>query len=585
MARQQQFAPVEYDQFRLEGGLDLITPTLEMAPGVARDALNFEVSVTGGYTRIAGYQAYDGRATASSAVYGTMTLSATAGLAVGTSFTDNNTGATGTVAWLSNNWVVYTQAVGTINSGDTIKVGGTTIGTVQANNTVPSDSKSLATYQAAAGAIYNALVQKVPGSGPVLGVVQYNGVVYAWRNNVGGTAAVIYKSSSTGWQAVPLGWTLAFTTGASTQPAEGSTVTGGTSGATGTIARVVATSGTGWTGQSGYFVLSATTGSFSAGEALKVGGVQIATAPASGFSATAITLLPNGKVNTAVGSITGGLPRVYGADGVNKGFEFDGTVYVPITTGMSPDAPADVALHKNYLWFSFLNSVQNSGIATPYIWSVVFGANEFQTNDVVTNLLPLPGNQAGGALMVTTPTNTYVLYGANPSTWQLISYNEGVGAAAYTAQNMDDAYALSDRGVIRLKTTLAYGNFDCATLTLPIRPFIQQRRTLATASALNREKSQYRVFYSDGYGLYVTIENSQPKGVMPVFFPDPVNVWCPGALANGSETSFIGSMGGYVYQLDTGPNFSGTAISAWITLNYNSENAPRVLKRYRRASL
>ena len=50
----QGMAPVKYDLIRMNGGLDLVTPTLSLPPGVARDALNFEASITGGYTRIAG---------------------------------------------------------------------------------------------------------------------------------------------------------------------------------------------------------------------------------------------------------------------------------------------------------------------------------------------------------------------------------------------------------------------------------------------------------------------------------------------------------------------------------------------------
>ncbi len=46
---------VNYDLVYLKGGLDLITPTLALPAGVARDAVNFEASITGGYTRIAGY--------------------------------------------------------------------------------------------------------------------------------------------------------------------------------------------------------------------------------------------------------------------------------------------------------------------------------------------------------------------------------------------------------------------------------------------------------------------------------------------------------------------------------------------------
>ena len=61
--------PVKYNLIQLQGGLDLVTPTLSLPPGVARDSVNFEVAITGGYSRIPGYERYDGRPNPSDAIY------------------------------------------------------------------------------------------------------------------------------------------------------------------------------------------------------------------------------------------------------------------------------------------------------------------------------------------------------------------------------------------------------------------------------------------------------------------------------------------------------------------------------------
>ena len=45
MAAAPQFAKVQYALIPLGGGLDQVTPTLSLKPGVARDAVNFEASV------------------------------------------------------------------------------------------------------------------------------------------------------------------------------------------------------------------------------------------------------------------------------------------------------------------------------------------------------------------------------------------------------------------------------------------------------------------------------------------------------------------------------------------------------------
>lgn len=580
--RRIQTVPVSYDTFKLAGGLDQVTPTLALPPGVARDSVNFEVSITGGYSRIAGYERFNGRPAPSAAVYSIVSVSSVAGVSVGNTIRNGGTTATGVVIAIQSNNIVFTKAVGAFANGDSLYVGAALIGTVQPTTSLDITPALQAQYMALAADVYRADITAVPGTGSILGVAYLNDTVYAWRSN--GTNAVIYKSSGSGWTLVPLGWELSFNTGTGTAIAEGDTITNAAGTATGVVSRVVLTSGTSWTGGSGRLVLSSVTGTWAAADQIRVGGVQRATA---GGAQAAITLAPGGRVETVVANMGGanGKQRLYGADGVNRGFEFDGVTYVPITTGMALDKPEHVAVHKNYLFFSFKASVQNSSIASPFIWSNVLGSNEVVLPENVTCFQSMPGNADTAALAIYTRNNTHVLYGVQSGSWNLVPYDRGAGAAPYTSQTLNDAYVLDDRGVMALTTSRNYGNFDTATLTLAIRPFTQARRGLATASGLNREKSQYRVFYSDGYGLYVTVSDGRLMGSMPVAFPNPVSVWCEGESSTGAEVSYFGSTNGMVYRLDSGNDFDGVAVNERLQLNFNSQGNARILKRYRRASL
>lgn len=592
-------AEVKYDAFKMEGGLDLVTPTLSLKPGVARSAVNFEVSVAGGYTRIAGYERHDGRVSPSTAVFeGVEVDNISAAPAVGSDLHRNGSGTPiGVVLAIDGNWIYFANISAYVGAGafTQFSVGNTCEGgtvTAVAGTTGSQYLDALYTSQAADYA--RTYIGQVPGEGPVRGVAPNiwagSGFVYAWRNNVGSTAMNIYKSTTSGWQLVSLGNYVTFNTGALGAIVAGDTITDSTTGGTAVVKRVMLESGTTWIGGSGKLILGAITGTIGSGNALQVGGTTRATATSAG---TAITLAPGGRVQTVLGTFgNNATTRIYGCDGVNKGFElsYEGgaEVYCPITTGMATDTPTNVALHKNFLFFSFGPSVQNSGIGTPYVWTPVLGANEFVLPENVTSLLTLPGTVASGALGVFTRNNTYLLYGTGTDTWNLVPFNAGIGAGSYTAQNMENAYALDDRGVVSLQSSQNFGNFDSATLTLPIRPFVQQRRTLATASALNREKSQYRVFYSDGYGLYCTIANGKMMGAMPVYFNDPVFCWSEedSNSSNGAETSYYGGTNtGYVYKMDTGTSFDGAKIYAQILLNYNPSGNARILKRYRRASV
>jgi len=168
--------------------------------------------------------------------------------------------------------------------------------------------------------------------------------------------------------------------------------------------------------------------------------------------------------------------------------------------------------------------------------------------------------------------------------FKLVNYNNGVGALQYMSANLSGAYTLDDRGVFGLTATLAYGNFEQASLTANIRPFIVANRPYATACTVNREKSQFRLFFSNGAGLYCTIINDKFIGALPVYFPDPVFCTWEGEETDGSEITLFGSSGGYVHRLDAGTSFDGTAINSYITLNYNSIKSPRLKKRFRKAS-
>lgn len=576
--------PVKYDLIRLAGGLDQVTPTLSLKPGVARRAANFECSITGGYTRIAGYERFDGRPSPSAALYTLLVCNIISQIAVGNTVLGSASAATGKVIAVNGNDVVVTRVSGDFVVGEFLSVAGVVKAEITLLQGPSADGLQDATYKALAADDYRTDIQAVPGSGSILGVALYNGVVYAWRNNAAGTAANMYKSSPTGWVQVTLGKELAFDTGTAAIK-DGDTVTGLASGATGVVARVVLESGT-WSGgnAAGRLILSNTTGTFQAAENLQVAAANKAICKGA---ASAITLAKDGRYQTAVANFGGGVAnyRMYGADGKNRAFEFDGTTFVPINTGMAVDTPLLVAFHEQHLFLAFGASLQFSAIGDPYQWAPLLGAGELAMNDEITNLLPLPGDQTSGALAVYTRNDTSVLYGTDANSFQLSTFNTGTGATAYTAQNMDQAYVLDDRGIMSLGTSLNFGNFLPTSLTMTLRPFIEQRLLLACASTVNRNKGQYRVFFSDGTAVYMTILNGKLLGSMPIQFLRPALCTTEGESTTGEAVAFFGSNDGFVYQMDKGPSFDGAPIAANLNLVYNSIGAPRVLKRYRKASV
>lgn len=573
----------------LRGGLDLKTPTLSLPPGRCRDAVNFEIEVTGGYTRIGGYERLDGQTAPSSASYAIVQVTSfTNTPSIGDTLTGNSSGATGQIIALGSNYMILTLVTLSFTTSEVVKVGATVIGTATPL-TVSISSLLNAQYLNAAADVYRALITAIPGSGPTRGVVStlISGVlkIFGFRDNVGATATDIYVATAGGWVQVPMFDEVAFTAGGVSAPAEGATLTQGAN--TATIKRVVLESGT-WASSTaaGRFIITAPVpGSFAAGAAT-IGAI---TCTLSGVE-TAITITPGGTYEFDLGNFAGQAAsrRIYGANGVGYCFEFDGTILVPIHTGFSPDAPKHIIVHRNHLFVGIGSSIGNSGIGAPYNWTALAGAAEIAVGDTVTGMVVQPGMQATPTLFVSSSNNSHMLYGTSATgtnPWSLVTFNTGTGAIARSLQNFNDTYVLDDRGVISIKTALEFGNFLQSALTQNIQQFIVDKRSTFVASSLNKDKSQYRLFFSSGYGLYLTIVNGKHLGSMPILFPDPVTCAWQGEDASGNPVSYFGSSNGMVYQFDRGSSFDGEAINASLLLNIDVIKSPRVRKRYRRASV
>lgn len=578
-----------FDSFVFRGGLDTETPRWEVPPGQVSESQNFEIGVNGGYVTSTGYEAFDGRPSPSSAIYTIVFVTISGEISVGDDITGGTSTATGTVIAVVSSipaYLVATKVVGSFVSGENILVSAV-VEAVSASAGFPGGALSIildAQYANLAADEYRADIGVVPGSGRIRGVFYFLDVGYAIRDNAGGTAAVLHKSTASGWTAVALGRELAFTSGGTTQIVEGNVITGATSGATATLTRVVLQSGDWGAGTAaGRFIFASQTGTFQA-ENIDVGaGLNLATIAGN---SSAITLAPGGRLETVIANFGGSLgqKRVYGADGVNRAFEFDGTVFVPITTAISPDTPLHIGFNKNHLFLSFGSSAQHSGIGTPYIWTPLFGAGELAFGDTITGFLSEPGNQTGGAFGVYTRNTTFFLYGSSSADWNVIRFRDELGAFPYTLQQIGVSIFLDDRGITTVSTAQEFGNFNAASITRKLQTYLNQRRSLASASAISRDKNQYRLFFSDGTGLYVTLSGNRVLGVMPVSLGRAVRCITSVENAAGNEVIFFGSDDGYVYQMERGTSFNGDALEAFFTTHFLFARAIRVSKRYYRVS-
>lgn len=587
LRRKKQLAKTILDYLPFRGGLDLVTPTWEVKPGMLAETQNYEIAINDGYERIQGYERFDGQTAPSNAQYGILDVTITGEFSVGDTITGVTSGATAVVVAIvtseTPNYLVVTKISGTFVS-ETLNVSGSPEGTITGAPVIDGASTTLlhAQYKNLAADEYRGDIAAVPGSGAILGVWLYSGVVYAFRNNAGGTAAALYKSSTGGWTSVALGRELAFTSGGTTEIIEGNTITGATSGATAVVTRVALESGSWAAGDAaGKFVFASQTGTFQA-ENIDVG-ASTNLATIAGDS-SAITLQPNGRYEFITQDFGEG-ERVYGCDGANRGFEFDGTVFVPIDTGMSTDMPNHVIAHKKHLFFSFDSSTQHSGIGTPYSFTIISGAAEINVGDTVTAFQTETGSEGNSALGILSRNTVHILYGDSSSDWNLVKYRDEIGAYAYTVQQVGTTIMLDDRGVAQLRTVETFGNFQHSTLSRLIKPFLVSRKNNVTASCIARDKDQYRLFFSDSSALYVTMNGFKVRGFMPILFTNKVECILSLEDSDGSEKIFFGSDDGFVYQLEKGTSFDGDEIESFMTFHYYNSRSPRINKSYKSITL
>lgn len=582
--------------FRLADGLNLVDPHITLAPGVATVLKNMECLVNGGYRCADGYERFDGREKPSAATYTvlTFTLGGNREVIVGDTITGVTSGATGLVvaapALTSGDWAVVTAAgsvaiyllSGSFTNGESLTVGGVYAAVLTTSGAFAVDD---AYYKEAIRGARNYrrnLIQKVPGEGSVLGVVNFGNTVYAFRNAVGGATAKLYKSTGSGWSEIAMLHFTAFTAGSGPEPVAGETLTRGAN--TATIKKVLTTSGT-WGGGTAAGVIwhtAPTPGNFAAGAGTASGGATLTVSGAN----TAYTLQPSGSYEFVIHNFAGatGTRCIYGCDGKNKAFEFNPTleVLVPITTGMTVDTPSHIAVHNNFLFLSFKHSLQLSGAGSPFTWVVTLGAAELAMGDDITALMPMRGQ----VLAVFCKAQTALLYGTGSSNWDLKKFAIGMGSAAATVRELQgDVLYFDARGLFFLAATADYGDFKPNAQTKNIAPLIDAKRRLPVTALVCKNKSQYRAYMNDKVVLTGTFYGGKLIGWATATTSEQFICTWSGDDANGAEVMYAGTDDGYVMQLDIGTSYDGDAIEHVIRTPFSYFKSPLVKKRWRKLTL
>jgi len=593
----------QIQSFALSGGLNTADEQIKLKPGELIDCMNIEMAVTGGYRRTDGYERFDGRTpTPSSMTYSVLTFAAGGPreFVVGDIVTGVASGKTAVICGpsviTSGDWasgsalgtVGIALATGSFTANEALSVGGIYAAVYQSVAGESLDDTLRNDWIRGAANAARTLIQQVPGSGPVRGVVPFKGKVYAVRDNVAATAGQLFVSSATGWTAINPSSVISFNTGVSLI-SEGDTVNGQTSGATAVVKRVCLASGSWGTNAAGSLALASITGTFASGENIRKATTVCA---ASTSLVTTPTLPAGGTYEFVLYNFYASYDtrRVYGVNAVGKAFEFDENAFTFINSGMPTDVAEHIAVHKNYLWLSFKGSVQNSGVGSPHAWTARLGSNEIGMGEQITALLSIRQDVLG----ISTTNSLSLLYGSSGTDWSLKPMSNKIGCYSRCMADMPGYTVVYDtNGVQSIAGAQSYGDFTAGMASRKIGQILNDTTATPLAIVANRFNGQLRLYFNDGTWCFATYgQGNAVAGMAPA-----IAGWTKGQYAHsfacvfagedgaGAETTFAGGADGYVYQLNSGNSFDGEKIPAMIRTAFHHYATPQRKKRFRKIAL
>lgn len=588
---------MKVDYTSLSGGLDLAMGTMAVKPGRVSASVNFEqVFGKTGYRRVDGYERFDGRPQPHLAAYYIQEFDlGTAEIFVGDTLTGTTASATVLGVDLRSGAWADGDAAGVIylvlNAGDwvagqSIQRSATPIANASAATYAgrTQNSSQHTAYLSDAVEARRAVIQKVPGSGPVRGVAIHDGLVFAARDAEDGLTAALWKSSGSGWSSVRSGLLpggrFEFVSANFSGDAKKSVLLGcdgrnipfkwdGTAYAE--IAPIFATQSTSassitiGTG-SQVFALVEPARNYVVGDTLTI----YSSANAANRMTGTVTTFATPNLTVDVTSVQG-----------------SGT-FTDWRIGLAnfEDKPFLMAAHKDHLFLAYpRGQLQTSNIGDPTLYTttaVLFGLGE-----EITGI----ASMKGAVLGVFCENRISLLEGTSKLDWSLGVHAQNIGAKRYSvAENAGNALIFGERGMVSMQATDAFGSFEPAIFSRDVKPLLDAKLRMVVGARLVRGKYQYRSYFSDGSVLSACILS--PDAIIKPQNVSFMQTECPhvaSCLSSGSiddeDWLLFGTTDGWVMREDVGTSFDGSPIASALTLHFIHFQSPAVRKRFYKLTL
>lgn len=554
--------PTRWETFPVEfkGGLVTNLSRLQQGakqPGSARELVNFEPSIKGGYRRINGFIKYDDDFVPSfggAKVQGSGQSGTT--LVVGNVLEAPVSGVDVTISGVTGTYEVSSVSYSSSNKEATL-----TLATSLA--TSPSD-KAEVTFSNRASPVEGLFFSKV-GSGRV----------YAIRDGQ------LHQSEGSGWTriSVPSYGTLKVDGGSQTGTSldiDGisSDTYGLQAGDTFTISGV----------EKVYSVVSAT-GPSSGASTLTIA-PSLASSPADNADITVLSSDLGGAEAARFAEFNfDGTLKLAVADGSNYPCVYDGTNFKRLISTTDIQGASYVAAHNDHLFFAKEDLLVFSAPFNEDDYSVANGAGSVRLPGTITGLISFRQN-----LIVFTDKSISSLSGSSVSDFQLNHITLDIGCLqGDTIQEVGgDILFLGPDGLRFLGATDRIGDFSLALASRTIQDEILSliRAGTPLTSTVIRGKNQYRLF--DFVSGRVTARSIGYIGVQFVDQDYQGFAWSrtegikayrvSSNIVGSGETVVFSHEDGFVYQLDVGNTFDGYDIAARFYTPYLSVGDPLIRK-------
>lgn len=209
------------------------------------------------------------------------------------------------------------------------------------------------------------------------------------------------------------------------------------------------------------------------------------------------------------------LESIYGVNGADRAFAYNGDDFYKIFTqpDATKDRPRHLAFHHSHLALGYLDGrVDISVVGEPYNFSGLDGASSWAIGDPVTGMLAL----SGAILGVFCRKSVVGISGTTVDNFATQTLSPSLGAVEYTVTDMGFPVYANAYGIYTLAQTQQYGDYLGNPLSQQVSPWLRPRlvrkytsdREVVVAWPV-RSKNQYKLAFSDGYVLSMTMNYGQ----------------------------------------------------------------------------